>query len=54
MRILVEMFKEIGLQTVQPSMCVIVINIEDGRMILRGTALCVVCVSWLFGARYYG
>jgi len=30
-RVLVEMFKEIGLQTVQPSMCVIVMNFEDGR-----------------------
>ena len=30
-RVLVEMFKEIVLQTVQPSMCVMVMDLEVGR-----------------------
>jgi len=30
-RVVVEMFKEIGLQTVHPSVCVIVMNFEDGK-----------------------
>jgi len=45
--------QRIGLQAVHPSVCVMVMNFEDGRTILTGTVLRVVCVSWLFGACYY-